>query len=60
MAEVWTAAITASEQHAYNDGVRAATPEKSAQDAGFERGWKSGYEAAFQQVMGRIGSQRGA
>ena len=45
--EVWTATITASEQHAYNEGVRAATPDKSAEDAGFERRWKSGYESAF-------------
>src|SRR5687768_460773 len=50
--EVWVNAMNAGEQQAYADGVKATTPEKSAEDVGFEKGWRAGYEAGFQHVIG--------
>ena len=56
MTEVWVKAMNAGEQQAYADGAKAATPEQSAEDVGFEKGWRAGYEAGFKHVIGHVGT----
>jgi hypothetical protein len=51
----WLAVLAAAETQAYQRGVQDSAPTKSAEDAGFERGWRAGYQAAFGQVMARVG-----
>src|SRR5688500_12742101 len=51
----WTAVMTHAEAQAYQRGAREGTSPKSAEDAGFERGWRTGYQAAFDQVMAHVG-----
>ena len=38
--------------------VEADSPQ-SAEDAGFEKGWRAEYEAAFNQVMGHVDAPAG-
>lgn len=52
----WTAVIAYAESQTYRRGVQEGTPTKSAEDVGFEKGCRAGYEAAFNQVMGQVGS----